>query len=177
MDDLGRLQVTIGEADYELLAAIIEDILTRDIDEDGNGAKNSQSLRESVRQNSSPLVSAAAKLHQLKAIWEKYKAASSGPNEKHRHNLLFGPSYGVPFTEDVARNYLLGVTAEVGGQHWGLSANAGLRHQFDNALPIRDAVGWYFGVGLSGELTDDLLNLLDGAATAGAKLKGAHAGQ
>lgn len=182
IDALSNAGGAVSNTHVELLAALVEDVLQRDIDEDGDAVKESQASLASLQELTNPSVDAkhsselALKLRELRLIWEKYRKPAAKDN-KRRHNFLLGPSYGIPLTKDVANAYLLGATAELGGASWGLSFNLGLRQQFDGGFPLKDAQGWYAGLGFSGELADDLLNLFTGAATAGAKLKGIPNGQ
>lgn len=169
---------SVNETHYQLLAAVVKDIVNRDVVQQSYSSEESETLEKELNETTSSATTRSAcdpkcRLSELKTLWEKYRLRSKGDLYKRRHNFLLGPSYGLPLTEDVTRVYLLGVTAEVGGSAWGVSANAGLRYQFDAGFPIKDAQGWYVGLGLSGELTDDLLDLFNGATTAAAKLKGA----
>ncbi len=167
----------VTETHYQLLAGVFEDVLKRDIDDEGASASRSQELLDCLAELSASGADAAEKIQSLNDLWREYTLLAGASDYKRRHNFLLGPSYAVPLTEEITRVYLLGLTAEVGGSHWGVSANVGLRYQYDAGAPIKDAQGWFVGLGLSGELTDDLLNVISGASSAGAKLRGASNGQ
>lgn len=158
---------------YRVLATAFEDVLRRDIEEGGHADYRSRELLECLLQLTASDANAAEKVQSLDDLWREYVLLNGKQTYKRRHNLLVGPSYTVPLTEKITDLYLLGVSVEFGDEAWAVSLSGGLRNRYTAGTPVADAEGWYAGIGLSGELTEDLLDMLSGASAAAGQLKGA----
>ncbi|MDB4983648.1 MAG: hypothetical protein JWM82_4400 [Myxococcales bacterium] len=100
------------------------------------------------------------KLDNLNELWEEYdRLVDAQPLA--RHNFLIGPIAGVSITDKLG-DLLYGGGFEVGWkQGFRLTAAAGLRSSMTGShayLANMDRVGWWAGVGLSGQLGDQLMN-------------------
>ena len=102
---------------------------------------------------------------QLDAMWNEYQLLS-GNLPQRRHGFLLGPAMAIQLNDPF--DYLYGLSAELGRPWARLMVTGGLRAT-TSSLAFRP-VGWYVGLGLSGELADDLVNLITGASKVASKL-------
>jgi hypothetical protein len=102
---------------------------------------------------------------QLDAMWNEYELLA-GDLPQRRHGFLLGPAAAIQVNEPF--DYLYGISAEFGRPWARLMVTGGLRGSTSN-IAFRP-VGWYVGLGLSGELADDLVNLITGATNVASKL-------
>jgi hypothetical protein len=106
----------------------------------------------------------AQKLRLLRRLWREFDLLSDA-QPLRRHNLLIGPLSAIPITEG-AGTILYGVGMELGTRDsFRLTLGGGLRSSMGgpNYQLGFDAAGWWAGVGLSGELSDGLINAAFGA--------------
>lgn len=88
-----------------------------------------------------------------------------------RHNLLIGPSFGVPLTKSPIDIFQLGASAELGGDAVRIVATGGLVGRYQGAT-YKDvfAAGWFVGLALSGEIGDKLFHYFNGGSNLMAQL-------
>jgi len=105
----------------------------------------------------------------LKDLLSKYRATATADRTlTTRHNLLFGPSIGIPMTSDPTDLLLAGGLLELGaGRFFRLAATGGI--QFEYGDPGKTP-GWFAGLALSGELGDDLFHLINGGLAGARKV-------
>jgi hypothetical protein len=92
-------------------------------------------------------------------------AAKAGQAAPKRHNLLLGPSLGIPLTKNPTDIFQLGASVEVGGDAFRMMATGGLVGRYQGAT-WQDvfAAGWFVGVALSGQLGDELFHYFNGGS-------------
>lgn len=88
-----------------------------------------------------------------------------------RHNMLLGPSLGIPLTKSPVDWFQLGGALELGGKHMRFVLTGGLvgRYQGPSYREIF-ASGWYVGAALSGEIGDKLFHYFNGGSALIAQL-------
>jgi hypothetical protein len=82
-----------------------------------------------------------------------------------RHNLMIGPSLGIPLTKNPTDIFQLGASAELGCSAFRFMATGGLVGQYQGAT-FKDvfAAGWFVGLALSGQLGDELFHFFNGGS-------------
>ena len=82
-----------------------------------------------------------------------------------RHNVLLGPSLGIPLTKNPTDIFQLGASAEIGGKSFRVMASGGLVGRYSGPT-YKDifAAGWFVGVALSGEMGDELFHYFNGGS-------------
>jgi len=93
------------------------------------------------------------------------KPASADALVPKRHNLLLGPSLGIPLTKNPTEIFQLGASAEVGGKSFRIMASGGLVGRYSGGT-YKDifAAGWFVGIALSGEMGDELFHYFNGGS-------------
>jgi len=96
---------------------------------------------------------------------------SSSTLVPRRHNLLVGPSMGIPLTKNPIDVFQLGGAIEVGGEPMRFVLTGGLVGRYQGAT-YKDifAAGWFVGVALSGEIGDKLFHYFNGGSDLMAQL-------
>jgi hypothetical protein len=106
----------------------------------------------------------AQKLSYLNQLWQQYDLLVDA-EPIGRHNLLIGPLAGVSIT-DKAGDLLYGAGLEAGWKSaFRFTAAVGWRSSMSGEhlyLANMDRVGWWVGIGLSGQLGDELIDGLMG---------------
>lgn len=107
-------------------------------------------------------------LETLKSKLSTYfdKISKEGPPK--RHNLLLGPSLGVPVTSDPTDLVLVGAHAEFAYRALRIGVSGGLQVSYVDPF---GPPGWYAGLAISGELGDDLLHFANGGLAAARSLQ------
>ncbi|HWO13506.1 MAG TPA: hypothetical protein VNN80_28590 [Polyangiaceae bacterium] len=126
------------------------------------------------------------KLEGLEELWIEYEHLRDY-DAPRRADFLVGPTYGIPITDDPTEIALLGGAIEthlgvlLAGSKWWLGSwwrrnSERLRFTISGGIEARyggkyafDHQGWFFGVGLSGEFSDNFVNLVTGASGAASK--------
>lgn len=106
---------------------------------------------------------AKQKLKYLEDLWSEYDMLVQ-ENPVSRHNLLIGPLAGVSITDDFG-DILYGGGFEAGFKDWfRFTAGAGFRSSMHGRVRYAnfDDTGWWFGLGLSGQLGDQLIDAILG---------------
>ena len=80
-----------------------------------------------------------------------------------RHTILLGPLGGIPLSN--TDEFLYGFGAELGWARFRLYLAGGFRSDYKARYGV-NAVGWWGGIGLSGEFGDDLVHAIVGASEA-----------
>jgi hypothetical protein len=88
-----------------------------------------------------------------------------------RHNVMLGPSLGIPLTKNPTDIFQLGASAEIGGAAFRFMATGGLVGRYSGAT-YKDifAAGWFVGIALSGEIGDELFHYFNGGSALMAQL-------
>lgn len=91
-----------------------------------------------------------------------------------RHNLLVGPSLGIPLTKNPTDTFQYGGAVEIGGKAFRFMATGGLVGRYQGAT-YKDifAAGWFVGLALSGEMGDELFHYFNGGSNLMTQLAGA----
>lgn len=94
-----------------------------------------------------------------------------------RQNLLFGPSLGIPLTNNPTDIFQLGASAEIGGGDLRFMASGGLVGRYSGPT-YKDifAAGWFVGIALSGELGDELFHYFNGGSNLMSQLASLNGG-
>lgn len=110
-------------------------------------------------------IAATAGLQQLEALWREYELLSNRPRSG-RQNYLLSIMGGAPIYESTTahvNDLFVGVGLEVGGEALHMYLGAGMRADWDR--PWRP-VGSWVGLGISGQLGENLIYGLKGVHTA-----------
>ena len=103
------------------------------------------------------------KLKYLEDLWLEYDLLID-TDPISRHNVLVGPLVGVSITDKLG-DLLYGAGLEVGWRQWfRATLSGGLRSSMRGEAKYLnlDAIGWWFGIGLSGQLGDQLVDSISG---------------
>jgi hypothetical protein len=98
-------------------------------------------------------------------------AAPTSEIAPRRHNLLLGPSLGIPLTKNPVDLFQVGGALEFGGESVRLVLTGGFVGRYQGAT-YRDifAAGWFVGLALSGEIGDKLFHYFNGGSDLMAQL-------
>jgi hypothetical protein len=106
---------------------------------------------------------------ELDALWHEYKRLSHQKPPRKRHNYLIGPAVGFPMTN--VDEWLYGLGLEVGAPALRATIIGGFRSTYTNRWVVAP-LGWFVGIGISGEFADDLFHLANGGLKAARTLSG-----
>jgi hypothetical protein len=111
----------------------------------------------------------------IAALWNEYELLENKPR-RQRQIYLFGPAAGLPIWESNRNpnDLLWGLALEAGTATFRLMVAAGYRTDWDDPFckPVGICrIGWWAGIGLSGQLADDLFNKVSGVPSAMSGIK------
>lgn len=106
---------------------------------------------------------------ELDALWHEYRRLAHQKGSRTRHNYLIGPAVGFPMTN--VDEWLYGLGIEVGAPALRATLIGGFRSTYTNRWVV-GPVGWFLGIGISGEFADDLFHLANGGLKAARTLSG-----
>lgn len=151
---------------FDTMADTFRDVLEREIEEDGKRSEEAQLLLECLEQLERAPDDPQDKLNQLDALWHQYELLYGPEYRVRRHTVLLSTAVGLPFDNSIDEIILLApVAMEIGSSGWGVTLTGG------PSVRYRDGnVGYWLGLGFSGEMSSDLVNSLNGASGWAAQL-------
>jgi hypothetical protein len=153
------------ELAFQRSIELLRQTLLRALEDDKRYFKEAEAMLGCLQRLKNSADSLKRRQAQLDAMWNEYELLA-GDLPQRRHGFLLGPAAAIQVNKPF--DYLYGVSAEFGRPWARLMVTGGLRGSTSN-VAFRP-IGWYVGLGLSGELADDLINLITGASAAASKL-------